>query len=207
MENNEIEIYVPQAKQPQASTEILSVIRNRWSPYAFDGQPVPTASIEQCLSAASWAASSYNEQPWYFLLAHRGDEAEFDRMLHCLLDANQSWAKFASVLLLTVSQESFSRNGSPNRVHQYDLGQAVAHFALQATALGLAVHQMAGIHIGKIRAEYQIPDGYTPQTAIAVGYASKETLAGQEDLIGRDNQPRQRKPLSQFVFKGTWGKP
>lgn len=199
-------IYVPESKQAQASTEILAVIRDRWSPYAFDGQTVPAALIEQCLVAASWAASSYNEQPWYFLVAYREEAAEFGRMLGCLLDANQGWAKFASTLLLTVSQETFSRNGTPNRVHQHDLGQAAAHFTLQATALGLAVHQMAGIHIGKVRAEYQIPDGFSPQTAIAVGYAAKQPAAGQEELIGRDNAPRQRKPLSQFVFKGAWGK-
>lgn len=199
-------IYVPEAKKAQASTEILDVIRDRWSPYAFDGQSVPAASIEKCLVAASWSASSYNEQPWYFLIAHREDSAEFDRMLGCLLDANQGWAKFAGALLLTISQESFSRNGTPNRVHQYDLGQAAAHFALQATALGLAVHQMAGIHIGKIRAEYQIPDGFSPQTAIAIGHAAKQPASGQEELLGRDNVPRQRKPLSQFVFKGGWGK-
>ena len=200
------DIYVPEAKKVQATTEVLPVIRDRWSPYAFDGQSVPAALLEQCLIAASWAASSYNEQPWYFLVAHCDEQFEFGRMLGCLLDANQGWAKFAGALLLTVSQESFSRNGTPNRVHQYDLGQAAAHLALEATAVGLSVHQMAGIHIGKIRAEYQIPEGFSPQTAIAVGYAAKQPAVGQEELIGRDKTPRQRKPLSQFVFKGGWGK-
>jgi len=201
------EIYVPQPKLAQVSSEILSVIRDRWSPYAFDGRTVAVADIEQSLVAASWAASSYNEQPWYFLIAYREESAEFERMLSCLLDANQVWAKFASVLMLTVSQESFSRNGTPNRVHQHDLGQAAAHFALQATAQGLAVHQMAGIHISKIRTEYQIPEGFVPQTAIAVGYAAEKPAVGQEELIGRDQATRQRKPLSQFVFKGRWGTP
>lgn len=200
------QVYVPEAKKAQTTTEMLPVIRDRWSPYAFDGQPVPATLIEQSLVAASWAASSYNEQPWYFLVAPREDTVEFDRMLGCLLDANQAWAKFSSVLILTVSHETFSRNGTPNRVHQYDLGQAAAHFTLQATALGLAVHQMAGIHIGKIRAEYQIPDGFLPQTAIAIGYAAKQPAAGQEELVDRDSTPRQRKPLNEFVFKGNWGK-
>ncbi len=201
------EIYVPEVKVAQTFSEILSVIRDRWSPYAFDGQKVPAALLEQCLIAASWASSSYNEQPWYFLVAYRDDSAEFNRMLACLLDANQGWAKFAGALLLTVSQETFSRNGTPNRVHQHDLGQAAAHFALQATSCGLAVHQMAGIHIGKIRAEYQIPDGFAPQTAIAIGYAAKVPAAGQEPLMVRDSAPRQRKSISEFVFKGAWGKP
>ncbi len=201
------EIYVPQPKRAELAPDILSVIRDRWSPYAFDGRPVAAADIQRCFTAASWAASSYNEQPWYFLVAHREETAEFDRMLSCLLDANREWAKFAAVLILTVSQESFSRNGTPNRVHQHDLGQAAAHFALQATAQGLAVHQMAGIHISKIRAEYQIPEGFAPQTAIAVGYAAEQPAAGQAELIGRDQAARQRRPLAQFVFKRRWGTP
>ena len=194
-------------KQANADHAIHEMIANRWSPYAFADRFVSTEDLRSVFEAARWAASSYNEQPWYFLVAHSEDDAEFRRMLGCLLDANQGWAKFAGVLLLTVSQETFSRNGTPNRVYQHDLGQAAAHFALQATAQGLAVHQMAGIHIGKIRAEYQIPDGFSPQTAIAVGYAAKQPAAGQEELIGRDSAPRQRKPLSEFVFKGGWGKP
>jgi nitroreductase len=200
-------VFVPVEKQSQVSSEIIREIRDRWSPYNFDSRPVPKELVEQCLIAASWAASSYNEQPWSFIVAHREQAAEFKRMLACLLDANQVWAQHASVLLLTVSQETFSRNGQPNRVHQHDLGQAAAHFSLQATALGLAVHQMAGIHLGKIRTEFGIPDGYSPQTAIAVGYPAQEKVAGREELVARDAAPRTRKSLPEFVFYGSWGKP
>ncbi len=200
-------IYVPDEKLSQAHPEVIQVIRDRWSPYHFDSQPVASESIEQCLIAASWAASSYNEQPWYFLVAYREQTSEFNRMLGCLLEANQAWAQFAGVLLLTVSQETFARNGQPNRVHQYDVGQAAAHFTLQATALGIAVHQMAGIHIGKIRSEYGIPEGYSPQTAIAVGYPATQSTSGNEELAARDRSPRTRKPLAQFVFQAAWGKP
>ncbi len=200
--------FVPLEKRPKLSAGILPAIGNRWSPYAFTEGTVPREVLSRCFEAASWAASSYNEQPWTFLIAYRESPEAFERMLSCLLEANQSWARQASALILAVSQETFSRNGTPNRVHQYDLGQAVAHFTLQATAEGLAVHQMAGIHIGKIRAEYQIPDGYAPQTAIAVGYAAESpTSSMEEEFIRRDRSPRTRKQTSQFVFEGTWGKP
>ncbi len=200
-------LYIPEEKRSSPATEVIQVIRDRWSPYHFDSQSVAPELIEQCLVAASWAASSYNEQPWYFLVAYREQESEFKRLLGCLLEANQAWAQLASVLIITVSQETFSRNGQPNRVHQYDLGQAAAHFALQATALGLAVHQMAGIHLGKIRSEYDIPEGYAPQTGIAVGHPATSSSSGAEELAARDHTPRTRKPLAQFVFQGGWGKP
>ncbi len=89
--------FVRAEKRAAVGTEILDVIRDRWSPYAFEPKSVAPEVINQCLVAASWAASSYNEQPWYFLVAYRDDATEFDRMLACLLDANQAWAKFASV--------------------------------------------------------------------------------------------------------------
>jgi nitroreductase len=199
-------LYIPAEKHSQAQPEILKPILDRWSPYHFDTRQVDRQLIDQCFVAASWAASSYNEQPWFFIVAYREQTTEFKRMLGCLLEANSAWAQHSGVLILTVTQETFARNGQPNRVHQHDLGQAAAHFALQATEIGLAVHQMAGIHISKIRTEYGIPDGYTPQTAIAVGYPAVESTPGQEELAARDHVPRTRKPLSQFVFHGNWGK-
>jgi hypothetical protein len=126
-------------------------------------------------------------------------------MLGCLLETNQAWAKYAGALLIAVSKESFSHNGTPNRVHAYDLGQAVAQLSLQATALGLHVHQMAGINSSRIRQEYSIPDGYVPQTAIALGYAAREVLPGQQSFADRDTKSRNRKKISEYVFSGKWG--
>lgn len=106
-------IYVPQPKVAALPPAILPAIRDRWSPYAFAERKLAPGVLQQCFVAASWAASSYNEQPWYFLVAERDQKDEFERMLNCLLEANQVWAKYASALVLTVSAESFSRNAVP----------------------------------------------------------------------------------------------
>ena len=58
---------------------------------------------------------------------------------------NQQWAHNAGALILTVVQETFARNDKPNGTARYDVGQAASALALQATELGLRVHQMAGI--------------------------------------------------------------
>ncbi len=186
---------------------VLDAIANRWSPYRFEPREVEQAKLLSCLEAARWAASSYNEQPWSFLVARREDQAAFDRMLSCLLEANQGWASRAGVLLLTVCRSSFQRNGKPNRVAQHDLGQAAAHLALQATALGLQVHQMAGGNLSKVRLEYEVPDGYEPQTAIAIGYPDRRPPADDQaaEWHQRESGPRTRVPLSEQVFSGKWG--
>ena len=125
-------------------------------------------------------------------------------MLGCLVEPNQAWAKNAPVLVLCCASTQFSRNGKPNAAAQHDLGLAAAHLTFEATARGLAVHQMIGIVPSKARAEFDIPEGVDPLTALTIGYAAPvDTLP--DTLRQRDTAPRQRKPLAEFVFGGKWG--
>jgi len=158
--------------------------------------------LRSCLEAARWAASSFNEQPWRFLLARRSDADEFQRMLGCLMEANQAWASNAGALLLTVVSNSFTRNGKPNRAAEHDLGLAMGNLSVQATELGLGVHQMAGVDLDKIRSTYEIPVDFAPFSAIAIGH-----IANEGPLAERDQAPRSRKPLSEIAFAADWGKP
>ena len=60
---------------------VLDVIRNRWSPYRFEPRVVEDEKVLQCLEAARWAASSFNDQPWFWIVARRQDESDFGRMV------------------------------------------------------------------------------------------------------------------------------
>ena len=184
---------------------ILPVIAERWSPYAYDPRPVEREKLLSCLEAARWAPSSYNEQPWTFILAERTDAAAFAKALDCLVEGNQAWAKNVGLLMLTVVARSFTKNGKPNAACEHDVGLAAGNMVLQATALGLQGHQMIGIVAAKVRAAYQVPDGHDPLTAIAIGYPAN-VPAGTTDPLGqRDLTPRGRKPLSETVVS-SWGK-
>ena len=187
-------------KRAQADHSILDVLADRYSPYAYDPRPVEPDKLLSCLEAARWAASSYNEQPWSFIVAERDNEDEFARMLECLVEANQEWAKHAGVLMLTVTARNFTRNGKPNRMAEHDIGLAMGNFSAQATALGLAVHQMAGINPSKARSTYSIPDSHDPLTAVAVGYVNLSPADPQ--LAERERMPRSRKSLDEIVFRG-----
>jgi nitroreductase len=186
---------------------ILPVFAERWSPYAYDPRPVERDKLLSCLEAARWAASSYNEQPWTFILAERTDKDAFDQMVDCLVEGNRAWAKNAGVLILTVVARNFSLNGKPNRACEHDIGLAAGNMVLQATALGLQGHQMIGIEPAKIRAIYKVPDGHDPLTAIALGYPAPASPGTSDPLAQRDLNPRDRKPLSTTVISGAWGKP
>ena len=185
---------------------IHEVIRSRWSPRAFSQRPVPADVLKSLFEAARWAASSYNDQPWAYIVATREDAENFDKLLSVLMDANQAWAKNAPVLALAVARLNFQHNGSPNRVAIYDVGAASASLTFEATARGLAVHQMAGIYPDKAKEVFRIPPGWEPIAAIAIGYPG-DPDALPEKLRQAELAPRNRKPLSEFVMTGTWGKP
>jgi nitroreductase len=160
--------------------------------------------LRSLFEAASWSASSYNEQPWRYIIAKKANPAEFERLLACLVEGNQIWAKAAPVIGLGCTSLNFELNGKPNAAAVHDLGLASATLTFEATARGLFVHQMIGIVPDKARQSYGIPEGYQPLTGLAIGYAAEaDTLP--EKLRGRDLAPRTRKRLSEFVFAGQWG--
>src|ERR1700676_5394072 len=121
---------------------VHDLIAARWSPYSFADRSVGDEDLHSLFEAARWAASSYNEQPWSYIVATREQNDEFERLLSCLVEANQRWASSAPVLALGVASLNLSRNGKPNRAAIHDLGQASFSLALEATARGLFVHQM-----------------------------------------------------------------
>jgi nitroreductase len=193
-------------KRAQPDHPIHALLAERGSPYAFQDRAVPAADLRSLFEAARWAPSSYNEQPWSYLVATRDDPPEFARLLSCLVEGNQAWAKAVPVLALGVTALRFARNNKDNRAAVHDLGLATGNLLVEATARGLAVHQMIGILPERAREIYGIPEGAEAWTALAIGYRG-DPSALPEALRQRDLAPRQRKPIRDFVFGGAWGKP
>ncbi|MDJ0597373.1 MAG: nitroreductase family protein [Crocosphaera sp.] len=182
---------------------IHELIKQRWSPLAFNTRPIEPTKIASLLEAARWAASCFNEQPWCFIVATQDNIQEYEKLLSCIVEANQKWAKDAPLLMLSVAKLSFERNNKPNRHALHDVGLAVGNLTLQAQSFGLFVHQMGGFDMDKARTLYNIPQDYEPVAAIAVGYPGNVNQL-DEDLQQRELSSRSRKPLTDFVFQGTW---
>jgi len=193
-------------KQPTADHPIHELIARRWSPYAFADRGVSDDDLRSLFEAARWAASSYNEQPWRYIVATRADPEGFGRLLSCLVEGNQAWARAAPVLALGCTSLNFALNGQPNAAAHHDLGIASASLTLEATARGLFVHQMIGIVPDRARELYDIPEGVQPLTGLAIGYPGDPDALPEKNRE-RDLAPRQRKPLPEFVFGGRWGTP
>ncbi|WP_036486497.1 nitroreductase family protein [Myxosarcina sp. GI1] len=189
------------AKTATTDHPIHKLLAERWSPYAFQERRVLEADLLSLFEAARWSASSYNEQPWNYIVATKENPAYFQQLLSCLVEANQIWAKNAPVLALSIAKLRFTLNNQENRAAIYDLGLASGNLVVEATARGICVHQMIGILPDKARAIFSIPEGFEVWTVLAIGYQ------GDPKTEERDLSPRQRKSLEQFVFSGKWGNP
>jgi nitroreductase len=191
----------------QAPTDypVHELLAKRWSPYSFDGRMVTEDDLRSLFEAARWAPSSYNEQPWHYIVATKENPEEFQQLLSCLVEPNQVWAKDAPVLALGIAKLNFSHNDQANRSAIHDLGLAAGNLLVEASARGLSVHQMIGIVPEKARELYDIPEGYEAVTGIAIGHAG-EPHRLPDHLRERDLARRPRRPLKEFVFAGKWGK-
>lgn len=190
-------------KPAPATFPIHALAQARWSPRAFSDRPVDEATLRSLLEAARWAPSAFNAQPWAFVVATRRDAAAHGRLAAALNEGNRTWAAAAPVLLAALAQPE-SRPGRPNPHAWYDVGQAVAWLSVEATARGLALHQMAGFDRAALAEAAAVPAGWEPVVVIALGYpAAADQLPAP--LAEREAAPRRRKPQEDFVSFGRFG--
>jgi len=185
---------------------IHDLLARRWSPTGYVPRAMDPADLRSLFEAARWAPSSFNEQPWRYLVALRQDPAEFERLHSCLVEGNQAWTRNASALVLTVASLTLDRTGKPNTMARHDIGLASAQLTVEATSRGLVVHQMGGILPERARELYGIPEGFEAVTGLAIGYQA-DPADLPDDLKSRDTAPRTRRPQAEFVFSGRWGAP
>jgi len=167
---------------------------------------VAPAILGSLFEAARWAASAFNEQPWRFIVARREERGAFQDLLECLTEGNRGWAGQAAVIALCLTSRDYAQSGKTNAHARHDLGLATAQLVVQATALGLYAHAMAGILPDKARDRYAVPDDFDVVTGLAIGYLGDPATL-PDPLRARELAPRQRRPLEELVFAGTWNQP
>jgi nitroreductase len=198
-------IEVNDLKQAPTIEGVLSAVLGRWSARSFADREVSGADLVKVFEAARWSASAYNEQPWRFLVGER-DSSTYKKIFSTLIGFNKSWAAAAPVLILGVASTKFVHNGTANAYALYDLGAAAGALTLQAAALGLKTHTMAGFDHAAARQAFEIPESYALGAVIALGYQGEPSALAQDELIALETTPRTRKPLSEFVLL-AWGEP
>ena len=189
-------------KSSEFQSPILEVIQKRRSRRAYADKPVEPEKIESLFEAARWAPSSVNEQPWIYIYATK-DQPLWTRIFDALHDGNKIWVKTVPLLIVSLARKNFIRNYRPNGSARYDLGAANAFLSLQATHLGLNVHQMGGFDAEKIKYNLNIPDNYEPVVIMAIGYPGDAELL-PENLKLREVAPRERYLQHEFVMNKSF---
>ncbi|MCI0399844.1 MAG: nitroreductase family protein [Gammaproteobacteria bacterium] len=195
-------------KIANSQVPISDLIARRWSGRAFDADKrISRAQLVALLEAARWAPSCYGDEPWRYIIWDKYIDANgWTKAYECLAEGNQVWAKNAPILMLALAGSTFARNGKPNRWGQYDTGAASENLCLQATAMGLMVHQMGGFDADKVRASFEVPEQYGCMAMIAIGYQlSREAIPAE--LKERELAERRRRALQDTFFEGRWGEP
>lgn len=180
-------------------------LKRRYSTRAFSDRRVDASTLRSIFEAARQSPSSFNDQPWRFIVATRDQPEEYERMLACLVEQNRVWAGQAPVLMISVANHTFSKNGKPNRHAFHDVGLATMSMMVQATHLGLYMHAMAGFDPELARSTFGLPEGCEAVAAIALGYQADLSLL-PEDVRKKEDTRTPRRPLSETVFEGAWGR-
>jgi nitroreductase len=180
--------------------KVHHLITDRWSPVAFDQRPVEPEKINILFKAASWAPSGRNAQPWRFVYATR-EMADYHLLFDLINEGNKIWAKTAPLLILGLAQVVSTYKNRPNRLALYELGMAVSNLLLQATHMGLFVHQMGGYDDKGAREVLAIPGRYEPAAMMAVGYKGDIRQLPPE-FAERENGQRTRKEVGEFLIPG-----
>ncbi len=188
----------------RAEAPVLEFIERRRSLRAFAAEQVEAEKVSSLFEAARWAPSSMNEQPWTYIYATTEQRGLHTLILESLNDSNRVWAYKAPLLIVSLARKKLVRNGHLNGAARYDVGAANAFLSLQATALGLIVHQMGGFNREKLIQNLGINlDEYEPIVIMAVGYpGDPESLP--ENLKQRELAKRSRYRVPDFAMNRSF---
>ena len=193
-------------KKAVTEFDIHELIAKRWSGRAYDpSRPVDNQLIGQLIEAARWAPSCFGDEPWRFVICNKSTNAEaWHKAFECLVEGNQAWAKDAEVLVLICCNTVLTTNGKPNAYGKYDSGAAMMSLSIQATELGLMVHQMGGYKADKAREVFSVPEQFDTVAMATIGYQLPADKL-PEDVKERELAERSRAEMSTHFFADTWG--
>jgi nitroreductase len=180
--------------------KLHNLITDRWSPVAFDERTVDYDKIHLLFEAAKWAPSSKNAQPWRFIFATK-EMPEYKVFLDLMSEYNQIWAATAPLLVMPLAQVISIYKNRPNRLAYYETGMAVGNLIIQATSMGLVVHQMSGYDFERAKEILVIPTRYEPMSIMAIGYKGDVSKLPQK-MVDWESRERTRMEVSKFLVQG-----
>ncbi|GFR08379.1 nitroreductase family protein [Trichonephila clavata] len=177
--------------------DLLSLMKARHSGRSYD----PTRAISQedmdiLMEAVRLTPSCFGDEPWRYVICNKqNNQNAWEKLLSCLDESNQKWAKDAQVLIISFSAKNFRKSGKgENLWANHDTGAANYGLMLQAAVMNLMAHQMGGFDRDKIVKEFNIPNDFNVMSVIAVGYEEE----------GAEIKEKKRRPVGDIFFYDEW---
>jgi F420 biosynthesis protein FbiB-like protein len=195
--------------------ELLAAIHARRSIRRYTPQPVPAEIVERLLTAATWAPSAHNRQPWRFVILTEapvkerlaramGAQLASDRLTDgdparaVEADTNRSLARLISAPLIIVAGLTLQdmdaypdprRQKAETLMAVQSVAMAIQNLILAAHAEGLGACWMCAPLFCPdiVRAILDLPADWEAQALITLGYPANS------------GKPAARKPLANVV--------
>ena len=179
----------------------------------YKPEPVPPALVEQLLTAAIWAPSAHNRQPWRFavitgsetkrsLAAAMGQKLRSDLTADKVpanvieKDVSRSYQRITGAPLLVLLCQSMQdmdsypderRQGKEWVMATQSTAMAAQNFLLAAHALGLGACWMcAPLFVPElVQTVLRLPETWAPQALITLGYPAEEKTRDRAPIAER----------------------
>ena len=182
-------------------SDLLKEIEKRRANRALSEKSIDSDIITRLMTAATFAPSCSNNQPWRFMVV---TDREKLKKIHSSLTGGNYWAKKAPLIVVVATKISFDAILSDNREYAlYGCGLAAENLLLQAIKEGLYAHPMAGFDPLVVKEAFGIPEDYIVINLIAVAYPGP--LEGlSEKHIAAERSERNRKPQGEVICYNSW---
>ena len=170
------------------------LLRNRSSQGSFAADTLAWHQILQLLQAARCAPSSYNSQPWHFIVLLDGPGRQ--EINDDLTAWGAPWAAKAPVLIAVVTSPQGATEYHGLNYALFDCGLAVQNILLQATSMGLAAHSVGYKNEAVIRTALNLEPEHALLLFVAVGNPGSQPLTTEASRL--------RKPLAAIATRDRW---
>ncbi len=187
------------SKVAETEFPVHELIKSRWSPRAYTDEPITQDELYTILEAGTWAPSSMNDQPWRFSWALKSNKEAFDTHMDALLQGNKAWAKHASAIVLIAARNTFKANNVKNPSAKHDIGMATQNMLLQAQALDIYCHVIAGYDREYVDSTFALESPFEPVTFVVFGRLGDPALL-EEPFASRELQARERMSFQELSF-------
>jgi nitroreductase len=182
-------------------SDFIPEIEKRKSRRALSNKAIQPEIIERLMTAATWAPSCFNNQPWRFIVVN---EESFLKGIKAALSEGNYWARSAPLIIAVCTKVDLGCRSSDGRDSAFfDTGLAVENLILQAVKEGLIAHPIAGYTPSVVKRVLSIPEDYTVLTLVIIGYPGDPALLNEKHRQAETGE-RQRNPLDKAVMYDRW---